>query len=273
MATDREAMDQDRRTELIASLERRVGDGSFDDIETAVRHIEKIPSINPGYFATRLASHAKASALFSWFRHNDLESMRQWWYVAAKLHQWNYSRYAQTAPVGNMLELISPLLSNCRLLIQWFADYHYSYDSSDMMTLVEDPRTRSFCAYQAFLALRGEWGRLIERCERVIADPVAAELGSGLDLNEYLFYLALARRQRHGMEEALRHIVEPRAVRERIGEHGGLWGDLISAEAVIYAKIAWYHGYEVQVSSPYVPLEWLPMEPLTHYDNHYRFLT
>jgi hypothetical protein len=41
---------------------------------------------------------------------------------------------------------------------------------------------------------------------------------------------------------------------------------------VIYAKIAWLHGHEVRVDSPYVPAQWLPLEPLPHYDPVYRFL-
>jgi hypothetical protein len=52
----------------------------------------------------------------------------------------------------------------------------------------------------------------------------------------------------------------------------GYAADLISTAAVIYAKIAWHHGYEVRVDSPYIPPEWLPTEPLERYDDHYGFL-
>ena len=58
----------------------------------------------------------------------------------------------------------------------------------------------------------------------------------------------------------------------RAKAESGFTEDLISTPAVIYAKIAWLHGCKVVVDTPYIPAEWLPMDPLPHYDNHYRFL-
>lgn len=43
--------------------------------------------------------------------------------------------------------------------------------------------------------------------------------------------------------------------------------------AVVYAKIAWLHGHQVQVSSPYVPKEWLPIAPLPKYEEAFAFMT
>jgi hypothetical protein len=36
---------------------------------------------------------------------------------------------------------------------------------------VEDPKTLDFWAYQALVALRGDWDRLHERCRRIAAAP------------------------------------------------------------------------------------------------------
>jgi len=41
----------------------------------------------------------------------------------------------------------------------------------------------------------------------------------------------------------------------------GFTSDLISTMAVIYAKIAWYHGIEFDIQPPYVPSRWLPSAP------------
>lgn len=61
-------------------------------------------------------------------------------------------------------------------------------------------------------------------------------------------------------------------MRSRINDDSGYAADLISTEAVIYAKIAWFHGYEVRVDSPYIPTEWLSVEPLAKYNCSYSFL-
>lgn len=265
MAIDEYSM-EDEREKTIALLERMLR-SDFFDIKTSVRHIESNPPVNPTFFVRQLSGHAMATAMYTWFRSRDLQSMRKWWYVAAKLLQWSYLGSEKVNPTMYMFDLINPLLSNNRQIIHWFTNFDPSYD----VTSVEDPASHHFRAYQAFLALRAEWGRLIERCERVIAQ-VAEEPNFNLYLNDNLFYLALARRERLGMEQALRHIVQPKAVVERMYEEDALCAGLISTAAVIYAKIAWFHGLEVEVVSPYVPLEWLSMEPLVDYDNRYAFL-
>ena len=119
------------------------------------------------------------------------------------------------------------------------------------------------------MALRGEWERLLDRCEKVLKAPPKAELNY---LTDYAFYQALAHQDVERMNEVLRQLVEPKAVRSRSKDDSGYTADLISTAPVIYAKIAWRHGFEVEVDSPYVPREWLPNEPLAQYDNHYPFL-
>jgi hypothetical protein len=74
------------------------------------------------------------------------------------------------------------------------------------------------------------------------------------------------------MEEALGALVSPKAVRARSNDDSGYTEGLVSTAAVIYAKIAWLHGHEVRVNSPYIPQEWLPNTPLERYSDHYGFL-
>ena len=110
-----------------------------------------------------------------------------------------------------------------------------------------------------------------ERCERVLADPPGASREQKY-LGDHKFFLALARQDKSAMEDALRALVSPRAVKDRANDDSGYATDLISTAGVIYAKIAWLHGHEVQVDSQYIPAEWLSSNPLEHYDNHYSFL-
>ena len=74
-----------------------------------------------------------------------------------------------------------------------------------------------------------------------------------------------------GMESALAEMVTPRQIRWRNG-HEGYTGWFIVIEAVIYAKIAWRHGFEVDIDTPWIPAEWLPVLPLSRYDDPYDFM-
>lgn len=75
------------------------------------------------------------------------------------------------------------------------------------------------------------------------------------------------------MEQALSEMVLPKAVTKRRNDSSGYTADLILTAAVVYAKIAWRHGFNVRVPSPYIPAEWLPVAPLSTYPAPYPFPT
>lgn len=237
-------------------------------LSRAVSNIENNTG-SPEGSARNLARHAESKAFHSWFGEHDLRSMRQWFYVSARLDMLVYRFDTdRSGPWGKTLMLRKPLLSNNKFVIHWFAHYDVAYD----LTRVEDHKTRDFLAYQAMVALRGEWPRLLERCERVLADP-PGDSGQQTYLGDHKFFLGLARQDKSAMEDALCAMVSPSAVQGRADDDSGFATDLISTAAVIYAKIAWLHGHEVQTGSPYIPVEWLPNIPLERYDQHYSFLT
>jgi hypothetical protein len=253
-------------TKRIAHVRAHLERG-FANLDTAVSNLENNTG-SPKGSAMNLARHAEAKAISCWFEYKDLRSMRQWFYVAARLRMLVYQFETDTlSPGWKMLELMQPLLSNNKSVIDWFAHYDARYD----LTRAENHKTQDFFAYQALVALRGDWPRLRERCERVLADPPEGSEDQKY-LGDHNFFLALARQDKLAMEGALRALVSPRAVKGRADDDSGYAADLISTAGVVYAKIAWLHGHEVQLDSPYIPAEWLPNTPLEHYDNHYSFL-
>ena len=218
--------------------------------------------------AMLLCSNAAANAMRAWFEDHDLASLQQWAYVAAKLNQMYYQMEVHThSPGGKMLKLLYPLLSNHNALIDWFAHYDAIYDPKR----VENHKTADFRAYQAIVALRGDWPRLLARCERVLNDSPGARSEQKYAL-DHQFYLGLAQGNVAKMQDTLLQLVTPKVLRSRSNNESGYTDDLISSYAVIYAKIAWRHGYHLQLDSPYIPAEWLPTTPLARYDNHYDFL-
>jgi len=259
-------LNSERAAKRIAHIRSHL-EGGFN-LEQLVNNVEKGLG-DPLACVMSLARHAMASAMHAWFEQRDLAATRNWFHVAAKLDQkWAQMEEDKQGAGSKMLLLIKPLVSNDRGLIQWFANF----DQAFWTDRVDNPSTHDFWAYQALVALRGEWDRLIERCERVIRDPpsAAAEKKYRVD---HEFYLALARRDVGGMTEALQKLVTPKMVHARSNDDSGYAADLISTAAVIYSKVAWYHGIEVCVDSPYIPAEWLPMEPLARYEGVYGFLT
>jgi hypothetical protein len=213
-----------------------------------------------------LENLAITSALMAWFANRDLARCKQWAYVAAKLSRNLY----QIAPLTGIYspgvpfnDLLMPLLSDHPPLVAWFG----FFDGIDVNRAVKGG-TGEFRTYQAKLALRGEWDALAERSERWLSN-VPERMKRFAPDNR--FHLALARGDVAAMENALAEMVTPKQVLWR-NEHHGYTGWFIVQEAVVYAKIAWRHGFQVQVDTPWIPKEWLPVEPLSHYEDPYSFM-
>jgi Immunity protein 49 len=213
-----------------------------------------------------LRSHAEAACVMAWFADHDLMSCKQWAYVAGKidriLYQANPTRGIWGA-LGERKAMLWPLLSDHPKLAAWFAEF----DAVDIKRVAKSG-SFEFQTYQAKLALRGEWDALGERSERFLADvPKRMERFAP----DNRFHLALARGDVSAMESALAEMVTSSAIRWRNGQEG-YTGWFIVVEAVIYAKTAWRHGFEVSVDTPWIPADWLPVSPLPRYDDSYVFM-
>jgi len=224
---------------------------------------------NPEGCVYSLNSHAEARCMSAWFGDRDLTKFKHWAYLAAKLYSIIKIMHGNAGGSFSVPSstLLYPLISDNEAILNSYVSYDAGYYAND----IENTRTGTFHDYQAVLALRGEWKRLAERCERILADPPKRRNKFIVDFH---FYLALAQGNRVGMETALQELTSPKMARKR--NHDGDMGYteyFIGTDAVVFAKIAWRSGYELQIDTPFIPKEWLPVEPLTTYEDPYRFMS
>ncbi len=85
------------------------------------------------------------------------------------------------------------------------------------------------------------------------------------------FFEGMAERNKTKIEAVLAGFVTPKVHKQRNRLHI-LLNEFISHPALGYAKLAWLKGIEVEVNSPLVPKELLPVQPLSNYINEYKFL-
>lgn len=71
---------------------------------------------------------------------------------------------------------------------------------------------------------------------------------------------------------ALAELVEPKFMRRRRQEEGGYTQHFICTFAVVYARIARRHEFQVGVECPWVQKEWLPIAPLTKHEDVLAFM-
>jgi hypothetical protein len=76
-----------------------------------------------------------------------------------------------------------------------------------------------------------------------------------------MFYEGLAERNKAKMEQGITAFLQPK-IHNKLSSALPLVGEFIAHPALGYAKLAWYKGIEVEIDSPFVPREWLPIQPL-----------
>ena len=91
-----------------------------------------------------------------------------------------------------------------------------------------------------------------------------------LQVLDYEFYKALYNGNKAKMEEILDIFVSPKIQKRRSMDI--IQEQYIAFPASGYAKLAWRRGIKVEVNSPLIPKELLPIKPLEHYDIPYDFL-
>ena len=88
--------------------------------------------------------------------------------------------------------------------------------------------------------------------------------------DDYEFYKALHTGDKAKMEEILEKLVSPKIHKKR--NDNPILNQYISLPALGYAKLAWRQGIEVEINTPLIPKEILPIQPLDHYEIPYDFL-
>lgn len=87
---------------------------------------------------------------------------------------------------------------------------------------------------------------------------------------DFDFFKALYTGNKSKIEEVLDKLLSPKIHKKR--NINDILAQYISLPALGYAKLAWRKGIEVEVNSPLVPKELLPIQPLDNYEIPYEFL-
>lgn len=218
---------------------------------------------DPHDCALGLRSHSLGKALLGWFSHRNLAQFKQHIFEVAKFECIGFG----LRPNRFVDEMIyfAPLLADNAQLLNWFR-------IRDLMPMMEqdNPTTHSFRWFQMMYALRADWETLARRAQQVIA--LVPRMQKQYMVDEH-FYLALAQGDVAGMEAALTELTNEKLARMRNHQFDFSYTRFfVGTHAVMYAKLAWLHGYQVKVDTPYIPAEWLPIEPLAQYDEPYAFM-
>ena len=228
-----------------------------------------------GSAATFLSQNHLCSLLIDWHEQGSLNEVKQLAYTSAKLGRMVYLYRPDAGLAYGTYRMFTALLSDEPNILHWFT-WHVLPCLTGAKGRVPDylqPGKLQFHAFNCHLALIGEFDWLAERTEQALADGVKLKAGKSYRF-DYLFFKALVEGDKQAMEDNIHALLKGKVAHTRNNEHGMAYqSKVVSTWGVMLSKMAYRHGYELDIDSPWVPKEWLPVKPLAHYSEDIDFMS
>lgn len=199
-----------------------------------------------------------AVALRDYFVHGDVLSLKQHLHVACKL---NLAAIAldsyQRLETGT--EIFYALLSDNPDMVNAMAQL----EPPHFVSARANPLHLQFRVHMWQLVIQGDYEALEAKVERLAKNGRKADRALASENKD--FFSLLMRGDRQGLEDLIRQ-------HARIKSDDPLIEDFMCYQGTLEAKLCWLRGIPVQVDSPLLPMELMPIRPLVHYDDVYDFL-
>jgi hypothetical protein len=215
--------------------------------------------IRLGMSAMILVENWVARALRSFYVEKNLSHAKQDFYVASKLKIFGLSHDGGRS-LGTPLPLLCALLSDSKDAIAALT----SPEVQEVLVNRHDHRCGEFNTHMLQLAIRGDDDALRLKIEKLAmrgSKRMRNDASKGIDF----FSLLL-----HADKPALESLIQEKHV--RIKENDTLLENFMAYTATFETKLCWLRGLKVQIDSPLVPMEFMPIDPLPIYDPVHDFL-
>lgn len=243
--------------------------GSMSELRTSTVELLNTGNGSRHGCLRNLASNAEAIATIKYFRDKSLTDMKQWAYIAAKLQI--MLEYETHEKIG-VESLLWPLISDNEEVIDRHCSNPMFYESVDDPHKKEQIASHEFARLQTWRSLTRQWDALALDCERALAQPEAFNKTLRPRLVTFAFLLALAHGDRSTMQSILLDKCSPKQRSKSFQYESGLTHNFIVSYATLFAKLAWRNGYELDLDTPWIPKDWLPVKPLHTYEDPWPFM-
>ncbi len=165
------------------------------------------------------------------------------------------------------------ILSDNEPLIQRYAKLRYQQGTNaelSMDEMVSEGEMPIWCNTVQFFMANDIKG--VEKNLNIIENKTLKKLSKKEDglKDDYELFKALYYKDKSKLEEILEKLVSPEIHKKR--NDNPVLNQYISHPAIGYSKMAWRHGIQVEIDSPLIPKELLPIRPLDEYIIPYDFL-
>ena len=120
-------------------------------------------------------------------------------------------------------------------------------------------------------AIRGDFEEVKKRCTAYLEKPLKDSYYKYGELH-YEFLSALADKNIDGMKKAIDGMMEQKVARKFSNDNNPNYEFYLHVYVIIYAKIALYHGIDLEIDNEVAPKELIDITPLKKYEDPYDFM-
>ena len=120
-------------------------------------------------------------------------------------------------------------------------------------------------------AIRGDFEEVKKRCVAYLEKPLKDSYYKYGELH-YEFLGALADKDIDGMKKAINGMMEQKVARKFSNDNNPNYEFYLHVYVIIYAKIALYHGIDLEIDNEVAPRELIDITPLEKYEDPYDFM-
>ena len=120
-------------------------------------------------------------------------------------------------------------------------------------------------------AIRGDFEEVKKRCATYLKNPLKDSYYKYGELH-YEFLSALADKNIDGMKKAINGMMEQKVARKFSNDNNPNYEFYLHVYVIIYAKIALYHGIDLEIDNEVAPKELIDITPLEKYKDPYDFM-
>ena len=120
-------------------------------------------------------------------------------------------------------------------------------------------------------AIRGDFEEVKKRCTAYLEKPLKDSYYKYGELH-YEFLGALADKNIDGMKKAINGMMEQKVARKFSNDNNPNYEFYLHVYVIIYAKIALYHGIDLEIDHEVAPKELIDITPLEKYEDPYDFM-
>ena len=120
-------------------------------------------------------------------------------------------------------------------------------------------------------AIRGDFEEVKKRCTAYLEKPLKDSYYKYGELH-YEFLSALAEKNIDGMKKAINGMMEQKVARKFSNDCNPDYEFYLHVYVIIYAKIALYHGIDLEIDHEVAPKELIDITPLEKYEDPYDFM-